>query len=358
MTKDIEIRLNGTLGTFHLDVSFKAPGVGITVLFGPSGSGKTSVLRAIAGLTRLAGTVKIGDAIWQDEKTFLPVYKRPIGYVFQEASLFAHLSVRRNLTYGMPKKGRAHTPQFDEVVDILGIGHLVDRMPQNLSGGERQRVAIGRALLSDPSVLLMDEPLSALDRTTRDEILPYLERLHDKLRLPVFYITHDMTEVERLADHLVLIENGQIIRAGALETLQADLTLPLAQKREAAITLSATEGTNHDGLLSLHVKGGTFLIPSAPLQKGKNLRLRIAASDVSLTLEKPAATSILNILPARILSTKDLNTGEKLVLLGLGEKGDGAHILSRLTHYSWNKLCLKEGATLFAQVKGVAVIAR
>lgn len=349
---------NGVLGAFHINVSFTAPGMGVTALFGPSGSGKTSILRAIAGLTRLSGLVKIGDDVWQDQSTFIPVYKRPIGYVFQEANLFAHLSVRRNLTYGMSKQRREHSPHFDEVVDILGISHLIDRSPHHLSGGERQRVAIGRALLSDPTVLMMDEPLAALDRTTRNEILPFLERLRDRLNLPIFYITHDMHEVERLADRLVLLESGKVLKAGPLEELQADPLLPLAQSREAAVTLHVNNIGHHDGLLHLQVQGGTFLAPDTPEKVGKNLRLRIAAHDVSLVVERPQLSSILNILPARILSMQDLNAGEMLIVLGLGEGGDGAHILSRISRYSQQRLKLTEGAHIYAQIKGVAIIER
>ena len=218
----IRAEFKGTIGKFSLDAGFTAPAKGVTALFGPSGCGKTTVLRCIAGLLRVSdGFCEIEGDVWQDrDGSFLPTHRRPLGYVFQEASLFPHLSVRRNLMFGAPRdkasgaqRGRASRP-FDEVVDLLGVTALLDRSPRNLSGGERQRVAIGRALLSQPKLLLMDEPLSALDRATKNEILPFLERLRDRLSLPIVYITHDMSEVERLADQIVLMEKGRVLAAG------------------------------------------------------------------------------------------------------------------------------------------------
>jgi molybdenum ABC transporter ATP-binding protein len=218
---------SGRFGNFALDAELSLPAAGVTAIFGPSGCGKTTVARCIAGLQRLAdGFCAIDGEVWQDRQLFRPVHRRPVGYVFQEASLFPHLSVRRNLLFGMPKVSGTQIA-FAEVVELLGLGALLDRAPHRLSGGERQRVAIGRALLSQPKLLLMDEPLAALDRTTKSEILPFLERLHEKLSLPVLYISHDMAEIERFADHLVLMEHGRVIGAGPLPTLQDDPTLPL-----------------------------------------------------------------------------------------------------------------------------------
>ena len=223
----IQADFKGVLGKFSLDAGFTAPAKGVTALFGPSGCGKTTVLRCIAGLQRLPdGLCVVGGDVWQDrDGAFLPTHKRPLGYVFQEASLFPHLSVRRNLMFGAPRgEGGAGKGKiaFDEVVELLGVTALLDRAPGKLSGGERQRVAIGRALLSQPKLLLMDEPLSALDRATKDEILPFLERLRDRLSLPIVYITHAIAEVERLADQIVLMEKGRVIGAGPLEELQSD----------------------------------------------------------------------------------------------------------------------------------------
>jgi molybdate transport system ATP-binding protein len=245
------------------------------------------------------------------------------------------------------------------VASLLGIGHLHERRPTTLSGGERQRVAIGRALLSQPALLLMDEPLSALDRQTRDEILPFLERLHDTLSLPVIYVSHDMAEVERLADHLVLMREGRVIAAGPLTELQSDPALPLAAARDAAVSLDAVaEAYDAEyGLLILAVKGGFFRTPSAERPAGSHLRLRIAAGDVSLTREKQPQSTILNVLPAKILSTTPRGN-EMIVVLGLGEDGTGARLLARVTRRSWETLGFSEGERVYAQVKSVALARR
>lgn len=355
---NIEVSVHGTLGTFDLDAAFHAPITGITALFGPSGCGKTSVLRCIAGLNHLNGKIRIGDIVWQDEKQFMPVYKRKIGYVFQEASLFPHLSVQKNLSYAFDKSAKGAAQYFDEVITMLNIEHLIDRSPKNLSGGERQRVAIGRALLSSPQVLLMDEPLSALDMATRTEIMPFIERLRDQLKLPIFYITHDINEVERLADTLVLMEQGKLLAAGKLQDLQADMSLPLAQQRSAAVNLNASikDWNENSGLCAFSVKGANFLAPLETAPKLKEMRIRIAANDVSISLEKPHNSSILNSVDAIILSQKPLNSHEMLVSLSLGDNDQGAHILCRLSRYSWQNLNLEIGMKIFAQVKGIALL--
>ncbi|MDE2310249.1 MAG: molybdenum ABC transporter ATP-binding protein, partial [Betaproteobacteria bacterium] len=202
---------------FVLDVDLELPARGITALFGPSGSGKTTLLRCIAGLERTTdGLLRVHDEVWQDGANFLPAHRRPLGYVFQEASLFPHLSVRRNLEYGMRRIPPVERKvQSEQVVELMGLSRLIERDPAHLSGGERQRVAIGRALLSSPRLLLMDEPLSALDVASRQEILPYLERLHGELEIPVIYVSHALDEVARLADHVVMLEQGCVIASGA-----------------------------------------------------------------------------------------------------------------------------------------------
>jgi molybdate transport system ATP-binding protein len=361
---NMEVAFAGRLGGFALDVGFMAPGQGITALFGPSGCGKTSVLRCIAGLQRLQGICRVGGEAWQGEGTFLPPHRRPVGYVFQEASLFPHLSVRGNLLYtsrGKPPVNGSGTIGFDETVELLGLSRLLDRAPQRLSGGERQRVAMGRALLSQPRLLLMDEPLSALDRETRDEILPFLEKLHETLAIPVLYVTHDISEVERLADHLVLLRAGKVVASGPLGDIQSDIDLPLARQREAAVSLDAVV-VGHDaayGLLDLDVEGGRFLVPgSAELGPGTHLRLRIGAGDVSVTLEEPRSTSILNVLPARIVSSRALGEREMVLLLALGPEGDGANLLARVTKRSWDQLKLADGLPVFAQIKSAALASR
>jgi molybdate transport system ATP-binding protein len=250
---------------------------------------------------------------------------------------------------------------FDEVLDLLGLEKLLDRSPQNLSGGERQRVAIGRALLSQPKLLLMDEPLSALDRLTKDEILPFLERLHERLSLPVIYISHDMTELERLADHLILMRAGAVIAVGPLNALQSDPSLPLAVARDAAVSFNGTT-IAYDanfGILTLQIDGGQLFVPSLPTPTAERRRVRIAAGDVSLSLDRPKTSSILNVLPARIVSNAPVGQNEIIVVLALtptlpaGE--GGARLLARITRRSWEQLGLREGMPIFAQVKGVSL---
>jgi molybdate transport system ATP-binding protein len=364
MTEEHAIRaeFKGTIGKFSLDATFTAPAAGVTALFGPSGCGKTMVLRCIAGLQRFNdGLCEIDGDVWQArDGTFLPTHRRPLGYVFQEASLFAHLSVRRNLLFGAPRQndGAARAAiEFDEVVELLGVTALLDRSPRNLSGGERQRVAIGRALLSQPKLLLMDEPLSALDRVTKSEILPFLERLRDRLSLPIVYITHDFAEVERLADHIVLIQKGRVIAAGPLGDLQSDPSLPLAISQDAAVSLDGVIEAYDAGygLLTLGVRGGRFTVPASPATIGEHRRIRISADDVSLAKEPAGPSSILNVLPGRIISANPVDAGEFIVVLALAIDGDGSRILSRVTRKSWDLLGLAEGDGVQAQVKAVAL---
>jgi molybdate transport system ATP-binding protein len=351
------VAFTGRLGSFALDAAFRVPATGVTGLFGPSGCGKTSVLRAIAGLLHLPGSrCAVAGDVWQDAGRFVPVHQRPIGYVFQEASLFPHLSVRGNLMFGVPRAGALRIG-LDETVELLGLEALLDRAPHNLSGGERQRVAIGRALLSQPRLLLMDEPLSALDRATKEGILPFLERLHTRLGLPVLYVSHDMAEVERLTDHLVLMEGGRVRAVGPLADLQSDPALPLAVSRDAAVNLDArVEGFSPvEGLLTLAVQGGRFLVPGSGGTAGERRRLRIFAGDVSLAPELPGASTILNTLRARILSLTPVGHHEVLVVLELGMAGAGDRLLARISRRSLNALQLREGMDIHAQVKGVAL---
>ena len=357
----IRAAFRGRLGQFDLDVAFATPARGITALFGPSGCGKTSVLRCMAGLLRLKdGSCAVDGEIWQDASTFRPPHRRPVGYVFQEASLFSHLDVRRNLLYGAPRRSEAAVSAggFDDVVDLLGLGTLLGRAPRHLSGGERQRVALGRALLSQPRILLMDEPLAALDARTKDEILPFLERLHARLSLPVIYVSHDMAEVERLADQIVLMEAGRVVASGPLGAVQNDPALPLAGRRDAAVSLDAVV-LGHDaayGLLRLAVEGGEVLVPAAAGPPGQRRRLRIAAADVSLAMGPPRGSTILNALPGRILSATPAGAHEMLAVIGLGPAGTGARLLSRVSRRSWEGLGLGVGAAVYAQVKGVALV--
>jgi molybdate transport system ATP-binding protein len=306
-----------------------------------------------------AGLCDIAGEVWQQRTgAFVPTHKRALGYVFQEASLFPHISVRKNLLFGAPnKKQDGPTIDFDEVVDLLGIRPLLDRSPRNLSGGERQRVGIGRALLAQPKVLLMDEPLSALDRRTKGEILPFIEKLRDHFALPIFYVTHDMTEVERLADQMVLLDKGRVVAVGPLAQLQADPNSMLATSQEAAVTLHAIVDKSEArfGLLRVSLPGGHILVPSTSGAVGDQIHVRILASDVSLTREPPGRSSILNVLPAQIVATNALDGYEVLAAIALGEEGAGARLLARVPQKSWRELGFAKGQGVWAQVKSVAL---
>jgi molybdate transport system ATP-binding protein len=319
----ITAAFRGSVGRFTLDATFAPPAYGITALFGPSGSGKALVLRCIAGLQRLpSGQCIVGRDIWQNDSVFLAPHEPPIGYVFQEASLFPHLSVKRNLLYGTKGKAATGAVAFEELVDLLGLERLLDRSPQNLSGGERQRIAIGGAVLSQPKLLLMDEPLSALDRTAKGELLPFFERLRERLSLPVIYVSHDLGEVQRLADYLVLLKMGRVLAAGPLRELQSDPTLPLMSAGGAAVSVNAVvDGYDAAyGLIRLSVDGGKYLVPGSPSDRGTKRRLRIFAG-VSLARELPSTSTIINVLPATILAWRVSEMQQVTAVLGLGPEG-------------------------------------
>jgi molybdate transport system ATP-binding protein len=360
----ISARYAGVVGNFVLEVAFAAPMRGITALFGPSGCGKTTILRCVAGLTRLPGRLVVGAEVWQDDEaaTFRRPYERSIGYVFQEASLFAHLSVRRNLLYGRRRALKAAAQEhirLEDVVALLGIGHLLDRATGALSGGERQRVALARALLAQPRLLLMDEPLSALDRMTKEEILPYFEALHTSLAIPVLYVTHDIGEIERLADHVVLLEAGRVVAAGPLGEVFADSRLPVARAAQAATVLEARVGPflAADGLTSLDVDGEALLSPGRLGAEGSIYRVRIAASDVSLAIERPSLTTILNILPVRVADVEPLSEAQVNVLVTIGHRDGGRKLLVRVTRRAQRLLGIHPGQDMYAQIKAVSLVA-
>lgn len=355
---DIEVRLKNQLGDFILDVEFTVPARGVTALFGRSGSGKTSVLRAVAGLVRAEeGLIRINGEIWQDQQSFVPPHLRPIGYVFQEASLFPHLSVKKNLEYGWRRIPRdARKIRLETVADLLGISHLLHRSPALLSGGERQRVGIGRALLTSPGLLLMDEPLSALDHATKQTILPYLETLHDEFAIPSLYVSHDPNEVARLADKMVYLESGSVKAFGNAAELMTRLDLPIAGFDDAASILEGTVSA-HDAsyhLTWIAMQSGRVAVSREDLPIGRPARVEVLARDVSLALSPHSDTSIVNILPARVIDTREISPSQLLVRLKLI---DGQTLLSRITRHSAMSLDLKEGLDLFAQVKSVALMA-
>jgi len=364
MSTDLQLRIGLQRAGFMLDLNLSLPGRGVTELFGPSGSGKTTCLRVLAGLEpRAQGRISVADEVWQDsaQGIFKPVHQRALGYVFQESSLFDHLSVQANIRYGFERTPAAQRNHgWDHALELLGIGHLLARMPHELSGGERQRVAMARALATSPRVLLMDEPLAALDAQRKAEILPWLEQLHERLDIPVLYVTHSADEVARLADHLVLLQAGQVQASGALIELLTRLDLPLAQGDNAAALIEATVATDtpSEQLTALVFAGGRLLIPttrSSP-SPGKRVRLRIQARDVSLALQPAQHTSLLNILSATVMDLADDGAGQVLVALRLGADTQPLRLLSRISRYSAQALQLAPGLALYAQIKGVALV--
>jgi molybdate transport system ATP-binding protein len=358
----IQVRLDIRRGDFSLAVDLDLPGQGITALFGPSGSGKTTVLRAIAGLECAADAdagayVAVKGEVWQDAANgvFVPTHRRALGYVFQEASLFSHLSVRANLEFGMqrvPAQERLFAPEA--VASLLGIDHLLARQPEGLSGGERQRVAIARALLASPRLLLMDEPLAALDLRRKQEILPYLERLHDELSIPIIYVSHAPDEVARLADHLVLLEGGRVVASGPIGETLARADLPPAFADDAGVVLDTVlEGHEPDALSRLAFTGGVLYVGQRQEAIGSHLRCRIHARDVSLALARPAGSSIVNLLPATVTAVAATDTpGHVMVQLRVGD----SPLLARITARSRRELEIAPGREVWVQIKGVALL--
>ena len=357
MSLDIQLQLNRP--GFSLNAQLQLPGRGVSALFGPSGSGKTSLLRCIAGLERGAGRVSINGQCWQDDarRLWLSPHQRAIGYVFQEASLFAHLSVRANLEFGYHRiASAARQLHPDTVIDWLDLGPLLSRPSNGLSGGERQRVAIGRALLTSPELLLMDEPLSALDKQRRAEILPYLERLHASLELPVLYVSHDSEEVVRLADHLVLLRDGQVVASGTSQQLLADPQLAGHFGDDAGVLWQGQVQCHDDlyQLTRLQVAAGSLWVSRRQESHGDQLRLQIRARDVSVALSRSEDSSISNLLPATLVSISASSDPAHVQLL---LDAAGAPLLARISRRSLALLGLKPGQALWAQIKAVALLA-
>ena len=353
----IEARFELRRRDFTLDIRFTAPGKGVTALFGASGSGKTTLLRCIAGLEKPdSAYFKINGSCWHDENTNLAVHRRPIAYVFQEASLFPHLSVRENMAYGwrrIPKQQRKL--QFDDVTAWLGLEALLERRPNQLSGGQRQRVAIARALLTSPQLLLMDEPLASLDANGKAEILPYLESLWRELDIPVLYVSHAPEEVQQLADHLILLDQGRVLASGELNALLTDPSLAISHFEDAAAVLEASV-VGHDKefhLTSLAFDGAQVSVSYNGLPLGHKARLRICARDVSLALVQPQQISISNSFQVRVLSIDpDRDPSQMLVRCEIGEQ----FLLSRITRRSVHLLKIEVGNNVYAQVKSVALM--
>jgi molybdate transport system ATP-binding protein len=358
----IDVRLKRAYTGFSLDVDLNLPGRGVTALYGHSGSGKTTCLRCIAGLERAEhGFIQINDEVWQDSDNgiFVPPHKRALGYVFQEASLFPHLSVLANLQFGLKRIAKSQRRvDMAQATELLGIGHLLERHPQHLSGGERQRVGIARALLTSPKLLLMDEPLAALDSQRKSEILPYLQRLHDELDIPLLYVSHAQDEVARLADHLVLLSEGKALASGPIGETLARLDLPMAMGDDAGVSIEGPVSA-YDAqyqLLSLQLPATemSIRVTHAPMKIGQTLRCKVHARDISLTLQNSEFSSILNRLPVTVVSEQSAdNAAHVLIRLDAG----GTPLVARITRYSRDQLAVHPGQLLWAQIKAVAVLA-
>ncbi|MFM8468084.1 MAG: molybdenum ABC transporter ATP-binding protein [Oxalobacteraceae bacterium] len=353
--RGIQLELQLERASFRLEVQLDLPAEGFIALFGPSGCGKTTLLRSMAGLEpQVRGRVSVNGLVWQDAHRWVPPHQRSLGYVFQEASLFPHLSVRSNLAYGRRRATGTSSDEFDHLIDLLGIAPLLDRRSQSLSGGERQRVAIARALAVNPSLLLMDEPLAALDVRRKQEILPYLESLQRDLRIPVLYVTHAPDEVTRLAQHLVVLENGRVLASGSLiETLaRVDLPISVADDLGTVLETTVVEIDERWKLAKLAFNGGALWTSAQGLRTGASVRIRVLARDVSIACERPAPSTIQNVLPARIAElVHDEAQGQARVLLHLGENA----LIARVTQRSVVDLGLHSGQAVWLQVKSVAL---
>ena len=359
MSRDeIRGRLELERGAFVLQAEFATAGRGITALFGPSGSGKTTLLRCLAGLEPARGFLEVNGRCWQNDAqdVFVPPHERSLGYVFQESLLFPHLTVEKNLAFGWKRTPpSARRLSLETVTELLGVTPLKERLPRTLSGGERQRVAIARALLASPDLLVLDEPLAALDLPGRAEILPYLERLRDELALPMIYVSHALEEAMRLANHLLVIQDGRIVATGRPEQVLARLDLPLARTEEAGAILEGVVDRHDDAyhLTAVRFAGGDMLVARLTQAPGHAVRLRVLAKDVSLTLERGERTSIQNIFPARVAEIADYNPAQCLVKLEL----NGAWLLARITRKSRAELSLASGHQVYVQIKSVALLA-
>ncbi|MBD9371086.1 molybdenum ABC transporter ATP-binding protein [Rhizobium sp. ARZ01] len=356
----LSVNVHHRLGAFQLDAAFTSEG-GVTALFGRSGSGKTSLIRAIAGLVRPdEGRIALNGDVLVDtkRKIFVPTHKRRFGYIFQEARLFPHLTVRGNLTYGRWFAPRGtETESFERIVDLLGIAALLGRRPANLSGGEKQRVAIGRALLSAPRMLLMDEPLAALDEERKAEIMPYLERLRDETKVPIVYVSHAVHEVARLADRVVLLNDGRVEAIGAVsDVLGGPMLATAADRREAGSVLVGTVAAfdPRHRLATVRLKACELHVPNTDAGVGRTARVHIPARDVMLATGRPEGLSALNILEGTIETIIPDSEGMITVRVDCG--GDAIH--SRITALSGERLQLHPGKTIFAIIKTVALDTR
>jgi len=355
MSLSVEVTVVQGGAKFHF--AFEAPAGGLTALAGPSGAGKTTAIDLIAGMRRPSkGRIALGDRVFFDSasRIDLPPEHRRVGYVFQDARLFPHLKVRDNLLYGWRRRGPERRIAVTPVVDLLGLADLLDRRPWTLSGGERQRVALGRALLSQPDILLMDEPLAALDPNRRAEILPYIERLRDRMGLPIVYVSHNLEEVTRLADHVVVIDRGRVVAAGpATEILNRIDLRPLTGARDLGAVIDARIAAQEpeEGLTRLDAGGVPIVCLHRDGAPGDRVRIRICARDIAVARSAPADSSVMNVLPCRLAAIDDRTTGEVILTLRAGTLALPASI----TRPSLRRLALAEGDQIFALVKSMSV---
>jgi len=352
----LEARFNIPRPGFTLDADFSIPPRGFCALFGPSGSGKTTILRCLAGLERAPlGRLYVNGQCWQEQASFLPPHRRPVGYVFQEASLFPHLNVRGNLHYGQRRiPASARRVDFDDTVQLFGLGDLLARYPDQLSGGQRQRVAMARALVTSPELLLMDEPMASLDEASKADILPYLEQLHTGLDIPVLYVSHQIGEVARLADHMVLLEQGRVLAQGSLQDMLTRSDLPLAHSEQASSFVDAIvlRHDSHHHLTELSSNAGTLWVSRVDKPVGRPQRVQILARDVTIALSPPLDSSVNNCLSVTVTGiSEDPNPGHVLLQLDAG----GERLLSRITRRSCERLALAPGLQLYALIKGVSL---
>ena len=355
----IELSLTLTRGgeaAFELSVALTLPSSGTTVIFGPSGGGKTTILRAIAGLEPdVKGHIRINQQTWQAPGIFVPAHQRRVGFVFQHSALLPHLSVEQNLRYGWQRVGGT-AAEFAQCVEQLDLAPLLQRAIGQLSGGERQRVALGRALLTRPDILLLDEPLAALDAARRSEILGYLERLKQTTTIPLLYVTHAVDEMSRLADYLVLMKGGRVRQAGPALEVMNHPDAPLALRDDAGVVVQATvEQRDAHGLLTLQSPMGTLYAHGPAHAPSDRLRVRIHARDVSLALSHHSDTSMLNILPVTVVALKDGAGGQALIELSTGNQPE-QRLLAKISYASVARLNIKPGLALWAQIKAVALL--
>jgi len=353
----IEARFQLKLAAFELQVDLQLPASGISVIFGASGSGKTLLMRCFAGLEQpQLGYCSVNNILWQDStKNYaLAAYQRPLAYVFQEACLFPHLNVRQNIDYGRKRTTGMDALGLQAIIELLNIGHLLDRKPEKLSGGEQQRVALARALAVKPQLLLMDEPLAALDQAHKQEILPYLRRLQQALALPILYVTHSLSELMQLADHLVLMEQGRVRASGNLPSLLTRLDLPFARSQQAASVISAEVlAYDHEfQLLQLKFSGGIISIPQLQLPLGSQVRLQVDARDVSLSLQAPTAVETCNSLPAKVVACLATGFGYITLSLQLGSE----LLVAQLSLKAAAHLKLEVGQRVYAEIKQAMIL--